>query len=650
MTNLWKRLIGTRVAMSHGVTRVPSEQPDRLIAQGNDLEDSSEFEAALERYREALHVAPDYPRAHLNVGNALRHLGRYDEAVSALREALRCSPRYAPAHFNLGTLLATLGENGAAESELREALRLDPDLVDAAVVLADVLESTGRLADAEAELCRALTLRPNFAGAALNLGQLYLRQNRFDDAESTLLRARAMNSSLVSIHAALGSLYAKTARSGEAARAFARALELDPELKSFESSYLFSLNLRDDLNASTVFAEHARLGAAIGGAVAAPFKSWSNWPDPDRRIKVGYVSGDFGKHPIGLFLRPVLERHDRASFDVHCYSNHRAVDHVTQILQASVGHWSVIAGVEDRLVAEKIRRDEIDVLVDLSGHLARNRLAVFARRPAPIQSTWLGYLNTTGLSTMDYRICDVYTDPVGATEHLQTERLYRMPHSQWCYAPVYDVPHIERPHPERPDAIVFGSFNQYAKINDSCLDLWCRILARVPEATLVVLDVPQGNTRDAFRRRLTQRLIDPKRVVVLGREGILEYFTAIGNVDIALDTFPYNGATTTLDILWMGVPLVALRGDRGIARGGYSILQSMQMPELIADGPDDYVHLNVRLARDISWRRTLHATLRNRLAVSPLMDAARFVVDLEAGYRQMWRAWCAVQHLSSSGY
>jgi protein O-GlcNAc transferase len=648
MINLWKRLIGTLAATSSAVARFPCERADRLIAQGNDREDDGKFDAALKYYGEALTIAPEYARAHMNVGNALRQLGRLDEAVAAQRAALHYSPDYAPAHFNLGALLAALGDIAPAETELRDALRLDPDMADAAVVLADVLESAGRLPDAEAELHHALSLRPNFAGAALNLGQLYLRQNQFDDAESALLRAKAMDSSLVSVHAALGSLYANTARGAEAKRAFASALELDPGLKSFESTYLFSLNLRDDLDAWTVFAEHARLGAAVGRAVGAPFKTWSNQPDPDRRVKVGYVSGDFGKHPIGLFLRPVLERHDRAWFDVYCYSNLRAVDDVTRMLQASVEHWSVVAGVEDRLVAEQIHRDEIDILVDLSGHMAHNRLAVFARRPAPIQITWLGYLNTSGLSTMDYRISDVHTDPEGATEHLHTERLYRMPYSQWCYAPVYDVPPAQRPHPERPDAVVFGSFNQYAKINDSCLDLWCRILARVPEATLVVLDVPQGNTRDAFRQRLAQRFIDPERVLVRGRQGILEYFAAIGNVDIALDTFPYNGATTTLDTLWMGVPLVALRGDRGIARGGYSILQSMQMPELIADDPDEYIDLNVRLARDAGWRNALRATLRNRLAASPLMDPVRFVADLEAGYRQMWRAWCAAQRLSRS--
>jgi protein O-GlcNAc transferase len=215
-----------------------------------------------------------------------------------------------------------------------------------------------------------------------------------------------------------------------------------------------------------------------------------------------------------------------------------------------------------------------------------------------------------------------------------------MPHSQWCYSPVYDVAPVHKPHVHEPAAMVFGSFNQYAKISDSCLDLWCRILARLPQATLTMLDVPDGRTQNDLRDRLAKRQIDPGRVVTHGRESVFEYFAAIADVDIALDTFPYNGATTTLDTLWMGVPLVALPGDRGITRSSYSILQSAGVHELIASTPDDYVELNVRLARDESWRQALRGTLRGRLEQSPVMDTARFVRDLEAAYRQMWSRWC----------
>jgi protein O-GlcNAc transferase len=446
-----------------------------------------------------------------------------------------------------------------------------------------------------------------------------------------------MDPSLAAIEAALGTLHLLAGRVADARRAFRQAQDRNPTLQA-QSPWLFSLNLDTDFDVATIFREHARVGEIMVRAADHPFSSWSNPPDPERKLRIGYVSADFRRHPISLFLRPVFQRHDRARYEVHCYSNHAAVDEVTRELEQSVAHWHVIAAASDRVVADQIRRDGIDILVDLSGHTNQNRLAVFAARPAPIQVAWLGYLNTTGLATMDYRICDGHTDPEGATEHLHTERLERLPHSQWCYAPYYDLPLVAQNKPA--DEVVFGSFNQYPKISDFCLDLWCRILVRLPGARLVVVGVPGGTTQAAFRRRLADRKVDPDRVEVRDRIGILEYFAAIASVDIALDTFPYNGATTTLDTLWMGVPLVALRGERGIARGGYSILQSMNLPELIARDPAEYVELNVRLARDKGWCNELRTTLRSRLASSPLTDTKTFVTDLESIYRRMWRAWC----------
>ena len=640
MRGLWKHFIVDPGAAGSSVASATTQLADQLIAQGNAREDAGEFDAALARYGEALSIAPDYARAHLNVGNALRLLGRLQEAMAAQREALRCNPDYPPAHLNLAMLLVDSGDPADAEAHLREALRIDPDMAEAAVVLADVLAVAGRIADAEAALHQAISIRRDFAGAMLNLAQLYLRQGRFDEAEDMLVNASAIDPAFLGGHCALASLYFRTGRGADGAQAMDRALALDPELPQYQSSYLFSLNLRSDKDAPAISAAHARLGAGIARAAGTPFKTWPNVVGSARRIKLGYVSGDFGMHPIGLFMRPVLRGHNRRGFEVHCYSNRKSEASMTQELRASVDGWHEIAGISDRLVAEQIRRDEIDILVDLSGHADGNRLGVFALHPSPVQVAWLGYLNTTGLPAMDYRICDRYTDPEGVAERLHTERLYRMPHSQWCYVPVYEVPLMLQPHVEDPGRIVFGSFNQYAKISDACFDLWCKVLGAVAGSRLVVLDVPPGRARNHLRDRLVLDGIDPDRASIRGREAIVDYFTAIGNVDIALDTFPYNGGTTTLDAVWMGVPVVVQRGDRGVARSGYSVMQSLQMPELIAAGADEYVAINLRLAGDARWRSELRRTLRQCLAASPLMDASRFVADLEAGYRQMWRTWC----------
>jgi protein O-GlcNAc transferase len=642
MRRFWKRPVVTHAPARREAApeAPPKEAADAQIARGNALEDAGELAAALACYREALLCAPTYAKAYMNVGNALQKSGRFAEAILAMREATTCSPDFAPARCNLGALLLQSGDYAAAERQLREALKLQPTMAEAAVVLADVLGSTGRAVEAEAELQRALRIQPHHVGAALNLGLLYLEQERFDAAESTLLHARAIAPALGLVHAALGNLYLKTGRTAEASRVLNEALGLEPTLPDAQSALLFSLCLDADVAPDAVFEGHARAGENMVHAAGPPFTSWPGSPDPDRRLKVGYVSGDFRAHPVGLFLHPVLAQHDRASFDVYCYSNRDLVDDMTHALRRAADHWEVVARFGDDLLAKRIRDNEIDILVDLSGHTSGNRLGVFARHPAAVQVTWLGYLNTSGLPSMDYRLCDRYTDPIGATERFHTEQIYRMPHSQWCYAPIHDVPLVADPHPERPGALVFGSFNQYAKISDACLDLWCRILAEVPDATLAILDVPGGRTREMFLQRLIRRRIDPGRVVIHGRKSILDYFAAISSVDIALDTLPYNGATTTLDTLWMGVPIVALRGGRAISRSSYSIMRSLDLPELIAADPEEYVRLNVGLAHDPRMRRHLRGTLRDRLKLSPLMDSAGFVRDLEAAYRQMWRTWC----------
>ncbi|MHB8493293.1 MAG: O-linked N-acetylglucosamine transferase, SPINDLY family protein [Casimicrobiaceae bacterium] len=584
----------------------PNEKADRLIAEGHPIEDRGDFEGALALYRKAAEIAPGYVRAHMNVGNALQRLDRIDEAVAAQQRAVECAPDHPAARFNLGSLLRSRGDLEEADAELQEALRLQPEMLAATLVLADVYEAQQRFGDAEAAFRRALAIEPDHAGALLNFGMFCVRQGCLDEAMDWFKRAKAR----------------------------------DPALKDVESFLLFPYSFRTDVDAVAIFDEHRRVGAAIQRAAGAPFTDWANAPDPDRPLRLAYVSGDFRHHPVALFLRPVLENHDPRHFETFCYSNYREANDVAEVLRTRCRHWTNVSHLDDRRFVELIRHDGIDILVELSGHTNGNRLAAFARHPAPVQVTWLGYLNTTGLPAMDYRICDPHTDPPGATEHLHTERLVRMPHSQWCYAPWIGIESLPIVRPALSHPIVFGSFNQHVKISDDCLQAWCGVLRRVSGSTLLVLDVRQPETRASLLARIERNGVDPARIRVRGREGMREYFAAIGSVDIALDTFPYNGATTTLDTLWMGVPVVALRGERGISRGSYSILKTLGADELIAYSADEYVDINVRLARDSAWRTQLHNTLRPQLAASPLMDAKQFVADLEDRYTDMWRAWC----------
>ena len=587
------------------LTRAP--EADRLIEAGHPLEDAGDFEGALTLYRRAIVAAPDYARAHMNAGNALGKLERWEEALAAQRKAVECAPDHAAAHFNLGSLLLARGDLAAAEAELLRASELRPDMAEAAVLLAELYEKVERFDDAEAQFRRALALAPEHAGTLLNFGTFCMRQGRRDEAMALLMRAK----------------------------------QLEPTLGSLESVLVFSLNWATDLTAESIAERHRQVGADIARSAGPRFTTWPNDREAERALRVGYVSGDFRHHPVALFLRPILEQHDRRAIETFCYSNYAQDNDVAQVLRERSRHWRDVSALSDEQFIAELRRDRIDILVDLSGHTQRNRLSAFARHPAPVQVTWLGYLNTTGVPAIDYRICDRHTDPEGATEHLHTERLVRMPYSQWCYAPWLGMERVPVSQPQPRASVVFGSFNQLAKVSDACLKLWCDVLARAPRSSLLVLDVRQPETGRALLERIERNGIDPARISVRGRQAMIDYFAAIGSVDIALDTFPSNGATTTLDTLWMGVPVVALRGERGISRGGYSILKTLGADELIACDPGQYVDLNVRLANDVQWRSRLRETLRPRLTASPLMDAKQFVDDLEARYRAMWRAWCS---------
>jgi protein O-GlcNAc transferase len=516
--------------------------------------------------------------AWISRGQALEDRGELDGALDCYRQAALCTPEFPRAHLNIGNALRGMHRTDEARAAFGEAIRLDPNHAHGHFNLALLCSVVADFPTARAELQEVMRLQPDLVARVL-------------DAESFIL---------------------------------------------------FASGLRGDVDPETLAREHFRVGKAIAEASAPAYDHWPNPPDPLRKLRVGYVSADFGPHPVALFLRPVLERHDRAHFDIYCYSNAAPETPIgTGFQQLSL--WRDVTELSDRECSELVRADEIDILVDLSGHSEGHRLGMFAQHPAPVQATWLGYLNTTGLAAMDYRVCDWQTDPQGETERLHTEQLVRLPQSQWCYEPWGAAAPPTMQHRDATAPVVFGSFNQYAKISEVCLDLWSRILGRVPNSRLTMLDVRDEHARTRILERLARRGIPPDRVELRGREPIADYHHAISSVDIALDAWPHNGATTTFDALWMGTPLVALRGDRGIARSSASILHTLGMLDLIADTAEHYVNLNVRLALDPGRRMTLRGELRPRLMRSALMNMNAFVADLEAAYRGMWRRWYASQ-------
>jgi protein O-GlcNAc transferase len=615
----------------------PNDLADALIAEGNGAEDSGRLGEACERYRKAVAAAPGYARAHLNLGIGLDASGDAEGALRSFEAALALEPHNPFANYNLGNLLFKRSDLGRSEECLRLALDSRPEFPEALVALANVLDARGDSEAAAAALATALRQRPDYLGALCNYAVVLRKLRRLAEAEAVLRRALAVDPACLPALEVLGGVLRAQARIVEALECFAAARKLAPERFDLESAELFTLSCSEDVSSESLFERHKAFGRRLEAATPPRFR-FPRPADPGRRLRVGYVSGDFSRHPVALFLIPVIEGHDRKAFEVCCYSTGAGSDEVTQTLRDSADLFRDAASMSDDDLAEAIHGDGVDVLVDLSGHSGVYRLGVFARQPAPVQAAWLGYLCTTGLTRIRYRICDRHSDPEGLADRVHTETLVRLSHSQWCYRPLIpDLPAAANPPLAKNGFVTFGSFNHISKISPGIRRLWAEILERAPGSRLVIAGVPEGPAGDGL---LSDLKVPRERITLLPHAPLAEYFRSFGRVDIALDTAPYSGGTTTCDALWMGVPVVTLGGARSMSRSAASLLESAGLPDWIAATPEDYVSLAAGFATDAARLAELRVSLRQRMRVSPIMDEAAFVRDLESAYRAMWRAWC----------
>jgi predicted O-linked N-acetylglucosamine transferase (SPINDLY family) len=357
----------------------------------------------------------------------------------------------------------------------------------------------------------------------------------------------------------------------------------------------------------------------------------------ESRLRVGYVSPDWREHPIGRFMLPLLSNHDHERFEIFCYSDLARPDALTKRLRDLADVWRDTAGLPDDRVARLIRADRIDILVDLTMHMAGSRLLTFARKPAPVQVTYLAYCGTTGLPTIDYRLTDPYLDPPGSDERFYSEWSVRL-RSYWCYEPLDGAPDVQLPPAQLAARVTFGCLNNFCKVSPESLATWCRLLRALPSSRLL-LHAAEGVHRERLRKRAAAEGIEPQRIEFVGTFPVAKYLEQYHRIDIALDPFPYPGGTTSCDALWMGVPVVTLPGVTAISRGGLSILSNLELPELVAASPDEYVRIAAELAANLPRLADLRATLRERMRISPLMDAPGFARDIEAAYRRMWQEW-----------
>jgi predicted O-linked N-acetylglucosamine transferase (SPINDLY family) len=576
--------------------------------------------------------------AHLARGLQLRAQHREDEAVAALRAACAAEPGLAEARHQLGNALKALRRHAEAAESLRIAASLEPGSAAIWLNLGAACLGLRKADEAVAALRRAIAIEPLRPEAHNILGHALLEQGRCGEAGRSLEEALRLRPGYPAARDNLGRVLKAQGRAAEAIAHHRAALDAAPQPRT-HSNLLYSLNFSPEVAPEEAAAEHrlwARMHEAPLRARRLPARREDAAP---RRLRIGYVSPDFVNHSVAYFLAPVLAAQDRAGFEVVCYSDASSPDAVTRRLRALSDRWREIAGWSDARVAKAIRGDGIDILVDLAGHTARNRLLVFAERPAPVQVTWLGYPNTTGLESMDYRITESVCDPPGQTEAWHTERLVRLPGPFSCYEPCLVSPPVGPLPATAAGRVTFGSFNNLAKVNPRVLDLWARLLAELPDARLMLVSrgLADPETAELVRGEFASRGVAPGRVDLDGTAlPEVPHLARYDRVDVALDTFPYNGATTTCEALWMGVPVVTLAGRTHASRVGASLLTHLGAEDWVARSPLEYAAICRRLAGDPGRLAELRRGLRDRMSGSPLCDAQSFTKSLESAFRAMW--------------
>ena len=562
----------------------------------------------------AARLAPGDPDIHFNLGNALADSGRLADAAASFRRAAELSPGDAAIRFALGETLARMGENAGAAEAYAVTVALDPRHAKAHAALGALRLDANDYPGARAVLDKAIALDPDLAEAHLNLGLLQVAAG---DADSGLAATR-------------------------------RALRLKPSLVAAHSNLVQQMSYSARCSAADILAEARRWNDAHAKPLAAQIQPLTNQRDPERRLKVGYVGGDFRAHPVGFFTLALFAHHDADAFETFVYMTHPRMDAVSEKIRSSVAQWRDVAAKGDAELADMIRADGIDILVDMAGHTAKNRLLALAMRPAPVQAVGGGVMGATGVDAVDYFLADRVEIPPGF-EKFYSEAVVRLPHDNVCYAPPEHATPVA-PLPAKTNGrITFGCFNAAAKVTSETVALWARVLAAVPDSRLLLKSFAYADagTRARFLRLFAEAGVPESRVTLEGPSPHAELLAAYGRVDIALDPMPYSGGLTTLESLWMGVPVVSLPGETFASRHSASHLTNAGLPELIAATADDYVAIARRLASGLDSLGALRAGLRARLAASPVCDGAAYARGLEAAYREMWRRWCAGERPSA---
>lgn len=571
-------------------------------AYGSILKLNQQLQDCIAPMQEAVRLAQLDAEAHANLGDALAALGHYTQAADACRQALRLAPGYALAHNNFGIALFHLGQLDEARACYLEAIRLEPGYAQAHFNLGNLLDKQGRLGEAETAYREAIRLQDGYFQALTNLSSVLTGMGRYTEAEATCREAIA----------------------AEASNAQVR------------SNLLFLMNYLDSVPPQALLAEARAYGRCVSTQVQERFDGW-NVADHPGRLKIGFVSGDFRNHPVGYFLDGLMSHLDRDQFETVACSTQLQEDDLTTRFRGLFDHWCPIHGLNDGEAARRIHGQAPHVLVDLAGHTALNRLAVFARRPAPVQVTWLGYFGTTGLPEMDWILASPHTVPEVEAGYY-TEQVWRLPETSLCFtAPAVDVAVGPLP-AAATDRVTFGCFNNLAKVNERVVRVWSQVLQAVPGSVLMLKarQLSEPGVADRMVAAFAQRGVGRERLVMEGPSSRADYLAAYHRVDIALDPFPYTGGTTSMEGLWMGVPVLTLKGDRFVAHQGEVIAHNAGLPDWIAQDESDYVRRACHFASDLPALARLRAELRDTVLRSPLFDAPRFALHFGQAMQELW--------------
>ncbi|MCG8373750.1 MAG: tetratricopeptide repeat protein [Balneolales bacterium] len=600
---------------------------------------------SLNLLRKARQIAPENASVHFNLGNILQRHGYREKAIREFRQVIRLQPQHAEAYLRLGNLFSESSRLEDAVFCYNKAFYLKPEDVRVVNNLTDLLNRQGKYEEAEAMAKKTLQLHPNLFEAHGNLGNVYKNQGNYEKAEFHFKEALKLNpdQSLVLYHLGATLLYSN--RHKEASEHLRKSLEIDPTFYQAHSSLVYAINYIEEPTQQDIFEEHVQWGVQHSHGIKE-----QGWPwierTPEKKLRVGFVSPDFKAHVVALFIQQLFKHYDKEHFEFIGYAEVEKPDNFTSTFMSLLDGWRSTIGVSDEEVYETIKGDQIDILIDLAGHTAGNRLKMMSMKPAPVQISYLGYINTTGVKEIDYRFCDAYVNP-SETQNYYTEQLFPLPNSFTCYEPINPSPPVSETPALTNGYITFGCFNNTNKLSPATIKLWSELIQALPGSRLMLKSshLNDEHTIERFKTQFLAHGVSERALIFEGSSEIYEYLQCYSKIDIGLDPFPHNGGTTSHDMLWMGVPMITMEGDRYVSRFGVSILNNLGYPEWIALNEDEYIQKAMDLASDVRLLNNIRSGLRQEMEISPLCDGIEFTSNFENALKTLWNNFCKQQIL-----